>query len=224
LKPEQREDQVTPCQDIIVMTNGVKYFFNKIVMGNEACCFAYDPKTKRQSSEWVGETSPWPKKLKFQKSHIKTMLIIFFNSRGVVHKELVPERKTVNAEFYKGVTDCFLKRIQWVRPAVFCSQDFFMLHHNVPTHTVASVGQFLIQKNFTILYHPLYSPDLSLLDYFLFPMLKMKLKGLHFLDVAEIKEAVTNEVKKAQKRGILGSFSETVQRHKNPCICQWSLF
>ena len=32
----------------------------------------------------------------------------------------------------------------------------------------------------------LYSPDLSLPDYILFPKLKMKLKGLHFVDVAEI--------------------------------------
>jgi len=36
-------------------------------------------------------------------------------------------------------------------------------------------------------------------DYFLFPKLKMKLKGLHFADVAEIQEAVTDEFKKVQK-------------------------
>jgi hypothetical protein len=51
----------------------------------------------------------------------------------------------------------------------------------------------LNQKNVTTLYHPLHSPGLSLPDYFLFPKLKMKLKGLHFVDVAEIKEAVTDE-------------------------------
>jgi len=40
--------------------------------------FCFDPETKQQISEWVGETSPQPEKLKFQKSLIKTMLIIFF--------------------------------------------------------------------------------------------------------------------------------------------------
>jgi hypothetical protein len=49
------------------------------------------------------------------------MLIIFFDSQGVGHKEFVPEGKTVNAEFYKGVMDDLLKCIQRVRPAVFCS-------------------------------------------------------------------------------------------------------
>jgi histone-lysine N-methyltransferase SETMAR len=67
----------------------------------------------------------------------------------------------------------------------------------------------LTPKNVAILYHPPYSPDLSLPDYFLFPKLKMKLKGRHFADVADIKEAVTDELQKIQ-RGIFDSFSKTV--------------
>jgi histone-lysine N-methyltransferase SETMAR len=76
LTPEQREDRVTSCQHIIARADADK-FFNKIITGDETCCFAYDSETKRQSSEWVGEISPGPKKLKFQRSRIKTMLIIF---------------------------------------------------------------------------------------------------------------------------------------------------
>jgi len=37
---------------------------------------------------------------------------------------------------------------------------------------------------------PVYCPDLSPPDYFLFPKLKMRLKVLYFVDVAEIQEAV----------------------------------
>jgi hypothetical protein len=97
LTPEQREDQVTSCQDIIAMADANKNFFNKIITGEETWCFAYDPETKRQSSEWVAETSPRLTKLKFPKSRIKTMLVNFFGSQGVVHKEFLPEGKTVNA-------------------------------------------------------------------------------------------------------------------------------
>jgi hypothetical protein len=35
LTPEQREDQVTSCQDIIVIADANKNFFNKIITGNE---------------------------------------------------------------------------------------------------------------------------------------------------------------------------------------------
>jgi len=89
------------------------------------------------------------------------MLRVFFASKGVVHKEFVPEGKTVNVEFYKGVMDRPVKCIQWVCPAVFCSRDFFLLHDNAPTHKAANVCQFLTQKNVTTLYHSPYSLDLS---------------------------------------------------------------
>jgi len=51
----------------------------------------------------------------------------------------------------------------------------------------------------------------------------MKLKGLHLADVAEIQEAVTDELKKVQK-GIFGTFSYTVQQRKSLYKCRWSLF
>ena len=88
-------------------------FLNKIITGDETWCFACDPETKRQSSKRVGETTPRPEKVKFQRSRIKTMLIIsFFDSQGLVHKEFLPQGiKTVNAEFYKGILDRLLKRI-----------------------------------------------------------------------------------------------------------------
>jgi len=71
------------------------------------------------------------------------MLIIFFNSQGAVHKEFVPRAKRVNAVFYKGVMDRLLKHVQQVHPAVFCFQNFFLLHDNAPAHKAASVCQFL---------------------------------------------------------------------------------
>ena len=154
------------------------------------------------------------KETEIQRSHIKTMLIIFFDSQGIVHKEFVPEEKTVNAEFYKGVTGRYLKRIQQVRPAAFCSRDFFLLHDYVPPHKDAS--QFLTQKNVTTLYHPAYSPHLSLPDYFLFPKLKLKLKGLHFADAAEIQETVTDELK-VQKQEFLAAFQK-LYNHAKACI------
>ena len=74
------------------------------------------------------------------------MLIIFFDSQGIVQKDFVPEKNTINAEFYKGVKDHPLKCIQQVGPAAFCSWDFFLLHDNAPAHKAASFCQFLTQK------------------------------------------------------------------------------
>jgi len=123
-----------------------KIFLNKIITGDETWCFAYCPETKRQSFEWDVETSPRRKKLKSQKSRIKTMLITVFDSQDVVHKEFAPKGKTVNVGFYKGVMNRLQKLIQRVRPAAFCSRNFFLMHDNAPAHKVASVCQFLRQN------------------------------------------------------------------------------
>jgi hypothetical protein len=69
-----------------------------------------------------------------------------------MHKEFIPEGKTVNPEFFKGVMDCLLKGMQQICPAEFCSRDFFLLHDNAPAHKAESVCQFLTPKK---CYNPL---------------------------------------------------------------------
>ena len=174
-------------------------------MADETWCFAYDPETKRQSSEWVGETSPRPKKLKFQRSRIKT-LMIFFDSQGVVHKEFIPEGKTVNAEFYAGVIDGLLMHIHRVRPAAFSSQDFFLLHDNAATHKAASVCQFLTQKYVATLYSPPYSPYLTRL--FSVRQVENEVERTPLCGYAEIQEAITDEFKKVQKEEFSAAFQK----------------
>jgi hypothetical protein len=134
------------------MADGDKKWFNKIITGDETWCFAYDSKTKRQISGWFGETIPRPKKLKFPSSRIKIMLI-FFDSQGVVHKEFLPERKTVTAEFYR-LKDRLLKRIQWVPPGALLSRIFFLLHDKASAHKAAIVCQFVTQKDVTTFIRP----------------------------------------------------------------------
>jgi hypothetical protein len=92
-----------------------------------------------------------------------------------------------------------------------------LLHDNAPAHKAASVYQFLTPKNVTNLYHPPHSPDVSPPDYFLFPKLKMKLKGLHFADVAETQEAVTDELKTVLKEEFSAAFQKIYDRAKT-CI------
>jgi hypothetical protein len=64
---------------------------------------------------------------------------IFFrlSRRSAQRIRTVPEGKTINAEFYKGLMDRLLKRIRRVRPAALCSRDVFLLHDNAPAHKAA---------------------------------------------------------------------------------------
>jgi histone-lysine N-methyltransferase SETMAR len=75
---------------------------------------------------------------------------------------------------------------------------------------------FAAKKCYNHLSSP-YSPDLTPPDYFLFPKLKARLKGLHFAGVAEIQETVTNELKKVQKEEFSAAFQKVYDR-ANACI------
>jgi transposase len=62
-----------------------------------------------------------------------------------------------------------------------------LLHHdNAPAHTALAMQHFLASKNMTVVCHPPYSPDLAPYDFFLFPKMKIKLKGRRFDTVEEI--------------------------------------
>jgi hypothetical protein len=71
-------------------------FLENINARDETWCFAYDPATKRQSSEWLGQNSK-TRGTTFQKLRVKTVLIVFFDTEGVILPEFVPERQKVSA-------------------------------------------------------------------------------------------------------------------------------
>jgi hypothetical protein len=93
-----------------------------------------------------------------------------------VHKEFIPEGKTVNAELCKGVMDGLLKRIQRVRPAEFCSRDFFLLHDNALAHKATSVCQFLTPKKLLPFITPVLSRVVSA-RLFSVPQVENEVKG-----------------------------------------------
>ena len=66
-----------------------------------------------------------------------------------------------------------------------------LLHDNATLHSVLRVCQFLAQKMVAVLDHPPYLPDLAPVNFFLFPRLKVAIKGARFADVNTIKDHVT---------------------------------
>jgi hypothetical protein len=66
-------------------------------------------------------------------------------------------------------------------------EQTWLLHHdNAPSHTSVLTQQFLVKKKIPVIPHPTYSPDLAPCDCFLFPKMKLKLKGRRFDTIVEI--------------------------------------
>ena len=108
---------------------------------------------RRRQSKWEATTS---------------MLICFFDQKGIVHKEFVPTGQTVNAAFYVEVLKSLRENVWRKRPDQWRNNTWLLHHDNAPAHAALLTRRFLTD-NMNVVPHPLYSPDLAPSDFFLFP-------------------------------------------------------
>jgi hypothetical protein len=64
----------------------------------------------------------------------KSMLIVFFNIRGIVHLEFAPKGQTVIAEFYSIVLRRLREDIQRRRPELWCAGNWLLHEDSAPSH------------------------------------------------------------------------------------------
>ena len=73
---------------------------------------------------------------------------------------------------------------------------------------VSSQLQFLAAKSIRVITQPPYSPDLAPSNFWLFPTLKMGLKGTHFAATEDIKSNATAELRKIPKEAFRRCFQQ----------------
>ena len=103
LRSDQKSARINYSRDIVAAAENNPNFLKSIVTDDETWCFQYDPETKRQSAEWKSKNSPQTKKVRKVPSKIKTMLITFFDSKGIIHKDFVPTGQTITGAYYLEV-------------------------------------------------------------------------------------------------------------------------
>ncbi|UYV68226.1 hypothetical protein LAZ67_5003465 [Cordylochernes scorpioides] len=159
------------------------------------------------------KSSPRPKKARMSKSRSKTMIIVFFDIRGVEHCEFVPQGQTVNSAFYLEVLRRLKRRIARVRTDI---KDTVKLHHdNANSHTAFIITNFLARSNTPVIPHPSYSPDLAPCDFFLLPRLKREMKGKYWETVENIQQHVTTFLRSIPVEEFQGAFQAWQTRLRN---------
>jgi len=106
LSEDQRANHLDVCREMKDQLKTDPDFLSKIITGDESWCYGYDPETKQQSRQWKSALSPRQKKARQVKSNVKTMLICFFDIKGLIHFEFIPQDQTVNQQFYLEALKC----------------------------------------------------------------------------------------------------------------------
>ncbi|GBN44190.1 hypothetical protein AVEN_32140-1, partial [Araneus ventricosus] len=135
----------------------------------------------------------------------------------VIHYEFIPDGQTVNKEPYLEILKRLGDAIRRRRPEKWATNDWFLLHDNAPLHRALIVKKYLARHSVTTLEHPPYSPDLALADFYLFPRLKMKLKGHRFVDSDEVIENAMKQLKDLSKNRFQECFQQLYERWKK-CV------
>jgi hypothetical protein len=121
-------------------------------------------------------SSPRLKKARMSRSKNKSMLVLFFDCHGVFHHEFVPKNQTVNQTHYIEILERLCEKIRntWTN---LWPDKWFLHHGNAPCHSSITVREFLTKNKITTVEHTPYLPDLALCNFFLFPKIKIHLKG-----------------------------------------------
>jgi len=217
LTPEQKEHCVAICYELRQRAVDDPSFISRVITGDESWVYGYDPETKQQSSQWKSPGSPRPKKTRQSRSATKCMLIVFFDIRGIVHHEFVPEGHTVNAEFYCNVLRRLREDIRRKRPELWCAGNWLLHDNNAPSYRALVTREFLAHRGIITLPHPPYSPDLAPCDFFFFPKMKLQLKGRRFDRVEKIQRASQNVLGKLRKQDFQHAFQQW-QRRWDRCV------
>jgi len=98
LTEDQKQRRVTICQDLLERQDDI---FGRVITGDETWVYQYNSETKRQSAQRKTANSPRPKKFHRTKSRVKTNLLNFFDIRGIVHYEFVPNGQSTKFTIWK---------------------------------------------------------------------------------------------------------------------------
>ncbi|GFO07309.1 histone-lysine N-methyltransferase SETMAR [Plakobranchus ocellatus] len=140
---------------------------------------------------WKHPSSPVTKKFKVQSSAAKVMATVFWDAKGVILLDILPQGQCINAARYCSTLDRLKEAIRRKGPGLL-RRDVLLQHDNATPHSANLTQQWLQRYGWEILPHPAHSPDLAPSDFHLLRPLKRHLGGMAF----ETEDELISELRK----------------------------
>ena len=153
-------DPISPCDSLLQFNENIS-FLKLILMGNENWILDNNVEWKRLSGKWNKPPPTTPKAGLHAK---KVMLCMWWDWKGVLYYELLPENQTINCNKCYSRLDQ-LKAALDEKCSELVNRKRIIFHQDNARPCVSLMTrQKLLQLGWEVLIHPLYSPDIAPLD------------------------------------------------------------
>uniref|UniRef100_A0A8R1I8H2 Transposase n=1 Tax=Caenorhabditis japonica TaxID=281687 RepID=A0A8R1I8H2_CAEJA len=158
--------RVTACQSLL-LTPQKKEILADLVTRDESWVL-YNNDT--HSAVWIPRGEEPPVRPKTYLHEKKCLLSCFWNAKGILYYELLPQRRTVNDTTYFNQLSSLVLALGEKRPR---RSAVHLLHDNARPHVAKATQAKLQELNWDTVPHPPYSPDIAPSDYHLFRPIKL---------------------------------------------------
>ena len=131
---------------------------------------------------------------------------------------VLPQGESVDAQFMINYLKDTGKRFQNLKKNKVTLQELHFQMDNARPHTAAATKQFLDRRGVPLVSQSPYSPDLNLLDRFLFRHIKMDLRGKDFSGPEDLSKAIERFIRHISKK-YPGGGAEKTQITSRRCNC-----
>ncbi len=191
LTPVQKWTRWALCRDHIkhlCSQEDPNGFVKRIVTGDETWLLTFETETKKNSLQWTSPKDKRPKKPQRVDGLKKVMMTLFFDCKGIILIDFLRPRDTIDSPQYCETLRKLKEALRRKRPELWKDRSFLLHHDNASPHTSDYTMKFIKKWNFNLLEHPPNSPDLAPCDFAIFPLLKSRLRSIHFQNLQKLKD------------------------------------
>ena len=183
LKEIHLTQRINIC-DSLLKRNEFDPFLKNLITGDEKW-IVYNNVNRKRS--WVMQDEPAQTTSKAEIHQKKIMLSVWWDYKGILYFELMPQNQTINSNVYVQQLAKLNDAIQEKRPVLSNRKGVVFHHDNAKPHTSLVTRQKLLELGWDVLSHPPYSPDLAPSDYHLFRSMQNSLNGKIFNNADDVR-------------------------------------
>lgn len=207
LTEDQKRRRFQVCKQLLERLQEEPGFLDRIVTVDESWFHYYEPESKAASMQWKRRDEPTPIKARSVPSAGKRMATIFWDKKGILLIKWLPEKQTINSDYYVNLLTELREIIKKERRGLV-TRGIILQQDNARPHTSRQTVSKIGELGYELLPHPAYSPDLAPCDYWLFGQMKKFLGGKHFQSIQGLSSAVSQWVNQTD----VGFFAEGIQK------------